>query len=115
MALDPAGLLIAVFLLLSIVLVALAASTTLNYNRRFTVGSVKELGRWVALAMIALLVKLLTDFLALVLPLFFLSPSQVVPFLEIVETVFVILTAIFLIKVATLIKGLSKTFGFNLK
>lgn len=115
MALDSASLIVSVFLLLSVVLVALAASTTLNYNRRFTKGQVRELGHWVALAMLALLVKLLTDFLVLVFPSSLPGFVQFVPLLNVFGTAFVILTAIFLIKVATLVKALSKTFGFRLK
>jgi len=103
-----------IVLSLAIVLVALAAGSIRHSNKRFTEGKVKELGFFVFLSMMALLGKLLTDFAKLILPP--LGISTTMPqVLEIFGIVFIVLTALFLIKVAALIKQISKMFGFKAK
>ena len=112
---DLISLANAIVLLLSMTLVAFAASVVHRFNRHFSKGEVKDLGHYVLLAMLALLLKLLTDFVVLILPSFNITNASIFQFLEIVEIAFVILTAIFLIKVALLIKKLSHMFGFHNK
>ena len=113
MPLDTIGLLTSVVLLLSIVLVVLAASIDLRFNRRFTEGVIRALGKFVFLSIMALLGKLLTDFCILVLPSFLQNPTTLMQLFGILGMVFIILTVIFLMKVALLIKEISKKFGFK--
>jgi len=115
MAMGAVDLTISVVLFLSIILVALAASIIMRYNRHFTKGEIKTLGHYVLFAMLSLLGKLLTDFAIQVLPFFIENPILEVNILGFLEIFFVVFTAIFLIRVALLIKGLSKTFGFEMK
>lgn len=115
MALEMIWLANAVVLLLSIVLVTFAASVVHRFNRHFSEGEVKELGHNVLLAMLALLIKLLIDFSIIVLPSFAENAQSMVQILGIFGIAFMILTAVFLIRVAMLIKQLSKQFGFEVK
>ena len=115
MALDAIDFTISVVLLLSIILVALAASIIMRYNRHFSKGQVKSLGHNVLFAMLSLLGKLLTDFAIQVLPFFIENPVLEINLLGFLEIFFAVFTAVFLIRVALLIKKLSKTFGFELK
>jgi len=113
MSLDTTGLITAVVLLLGVVLVALSASIIRRYINRFNEGEIKDLGRFVFLSMLALLGKLLTDFSILVLPLLLEDSLPIIQLLGIFGIIFVVLTAVFLIKVSVLIKKISELFGFK--
>ena len=115
MVMDTISLANAIVLLLATVLVALSASVVLHSNKKFSEGEVKSLGRWVFFALITLLGKLLTDFSIQALPFFWQDPSPLIQLAGIFGIVFIVLTAIFLIQVALMIRVLSKTFGFEIK
>ncbi|MBN1941586.1 MAG: hypothetical protein JW772_05385 [Candidatus Diapherotrites archaeon] len=100
-------------LLFVIILVALAAGTVVRYNAKLSKGEVKDLGAWVFLTMVALLCKLLVDFAIIVVPTILEFSSSIVSLLEIFGIVFIILSAIFLIKVSLLMKKISDLFGFK--
>jgi len=106
--------LIVIGITLSAALVALGASITLKYNKRFTEGKWKELGNLIYLSMFAFLGKLITDFSINLLNAIFITPPEtLINFLWFAGIVFIILTGIFMIRISGVIRSLSEQYGFN--
>lgn len=114
MAFEFIGTITAIALALSIVLIGLSRAVTNRFTKRFTEGDLKEVGKWVVFSMTALIGKLVSDFLIIIIGATDMNPPEgLISFLWFAGILFVILTGLCLIKVSLNIKILSHKFGFD--
>lgn len=109
MGLDFLSLINPVVLFLSILLVFSAALLIQRQSFKFQ-DEIRTLAYWVFFAMVALLGKLLSEFLFNVLPLSPNDNSLIIQILQVFGIAFVVITAVFLIKVSLLIGEVSDKF-----